>query len=426
MAFDMLCWLTGILTIVIVVNYLNEKFFKIPVEIALLVSGVVIGTIAWYIDRKYGIINDPLHPNSFFLNDYLMNGVLCFMLFAGASRLRFGALRSEMSLVMALSLVTTVLTSFFYGLIFYGILQLLGINFGLYYCLLLGAIIGPTDPIAAMSILHKIGLPKDTALVIEGESLFNDGVGVAVFVLISGIVTGQASGNFFTIMGRELLGAIVLGIAFSLISYFFFAKTKDCYARVCSSIVAVGAAYIFSDFFACSGAIASVVVGIFYATRVANLEDIEGRDYTIFRSFWDAMDIMLNNMLYVMIGLSIINIKNVTNIVYFVVVALLVNLLARYLGVLAVAVPFIKKLPDGYTPVPFTNLLTWAGLKGGLCVALAMGTHQMLPYGVFNVILVCTMAIVLFTTCIQGITVGKVYLLQKEQHATKNSVLNIS
>ena len=79
MAFNMLCWLTGILTIVIVVNFVNEKYLKIPVEITLLVSGVVIGVIAWYIDRKYGLINDPLHPNSFFLNDYLMNGVLCFM-----------------------------------------------------------------------------------------------------------------------------------------------------------------------------------------------------------------------------------------------------------------------------------------------------------------------------------------------------------
>ena len=422
MAFNMLCWLTGILTIVIVVNFVNEKYLKIPVEITLLVSGVVIGVIAWYIDRKYSLINDPLHPNSFFLNDYLMNGVLCFMLFAGASRLRFGALRSQMSLVMALSLVTTVLTSFFYGVIFYGALHLLGIDFNIFYCLLLGAIIGPTDPIAAMSILHKIGLPKDTSLVIEGESLFNDGVGVAVFVVVSGIITGQAHGNFFSVMGQELLGAIALGIVFSLISYFFFSKTQDCYVRVCSSIVAVGAAYIFSDLLGCSGAIASVVVGIFFATRVANLEDVEGRDYTIFRTFWSAMDIILNDMLYVMIGLSIVNIKNVSYLAAFVAVALVVNLLARYLGVLAVAVPFMKKLPDNYTPVPFTNLLSWAGLKGGLCVALAMGTHQMLPYGAFNTILVCTMAIVLFTTCIQGITVGKVYMHQQQKSNKKELV----
>jgi CPA1 family monovalent cation:H+ antiporter len=423
MAFNMLCWLTAILTIIIVVNFLNEKIIKFPVEITLLVSGVILGVVAWYIDIRYGLITGSLDRNNFFLNDYLMNGVLCFMLFAGASRLRFGALESQLSLVSALSVVSTVVTSFVYGIIFYGALKLAGIEFGLHYCLLLGAIIGPTDPIAAMSILHKIGLPKGTSLAIEGESLFNDGVGVAVFVVMSGLVTGQAGGNFFSIMAKELFGAVLLGLVFCALSYFFFSQTKDCYARVCSSIVAVGGAYIFSDILGCSGAIASVVVGIFYATRVANLEDIEGRDYVVFRTFWDAMNIILNNMLYVIIGLSIIDVRRTDHLVYFVVAALIVNLIARYAGVLAVAVPFKKKLPDGYTPLPFTNILTWAGLKGGLCVALAMGTHQMLPAGIFNIILVCTMAIVLFTTCIQGITVGKFYLWQNKI-INQKSVLN--
>jgi len=419
MAFNMLCWLTAILTIVIVVNFLNEKIIKFPVEITLLVSGVLLGLIAWYVDSRYGIINGSLNRDNFFLNDYLMNGVLCFMLFAGASRLRFAYLESQLSLVTALSIVSTVVTSFVYGFLFYGILKLAGIDFALQYCLLLGAIIGPTDPIAAMSILHKIGLPSGTSLAIEGESLFNDGVGVAIFVVISGFITGQAGGNFFSIMARELFGAVVLGLAFCVLSYFFFAETKDCYARVCSSIVAVGGAYIFSDILGCSGAIASVIVGIFYATRVAKLEDIEGRDYVVFRTFWDAMDIILNDMLYVMIGLSIIDVRRFDHMLYFAMAAIAINLLARYIGVLFVALPFKTKLPDNYAPLPFTNLLTWAGLKGGLCVALAMGTHPMLTPSVFNIILVCTMTIVLFTTCIQGITVGKFYLWQKPAENAK-------
>lgn len=414
MAFTMLCWLVAVIAIIIVVNFIKEKCFNsVPVEIALMITGVILGLGVWVLRVKFGIVEDVVNPGDFFLDDYLMNGVLCFMLFAGASRLRFGALKTELTLVTALSLLTTVLTAFFYGGLFYGVLQLFGIDLGIQYCLLLGAIIGPTDPIAAMSILHKIGLPEETALVIEGESLFNDGVGVAVFVVMSGIVTGHANGNFLSIMARELFGAMGIGIICSLIGYFFFAETKDCYARVSSSIMAVGAAYIFSTILECSGAIASVVVGIFFATRVANLEDIVGHEFLVFRTFWSAVDIVLNNMLYVMIGLSIINVRPTPHMVHYVLAALVMNLVARYLGVYIVAYMFKKKLPDGYTPVPFTNLLTWAGLKGGLCVALAMGTHQIVAGTVFNVLMVCTMAIVLFTTCVQGMTVGRVYLAQK-------------
>ncbi len=414
MAFNMLCWLVAILTVVILVNFLNEKVLKIPVEITLLLSGVFLGGLMLFLDNYCHLFTVPIRVNDFFLDDYLMNGVLCFMLFAGASRLRFHFLATQLYLVLALSLVTTVLTTFFYGFIFYGCLTLFGLYVSFFDCLLLGAIIGPTDPIAAMSILRKVGLPEDVALAIEGESLFNDGVGVAIFVVVSGMVTGNASGGFFSIMTREVIGAGIIGLICCALTYFFFIKTENCYSRVCTSIVAVGSAYIFSTLFECSGAIASVVVGIFYASMVGAREDESFHEYYVFRTFWDAMNIVLNNMLYVMIGLCIVNMHTFAAMGIIVVTSLVVNLLARYAGVLFVAVGFKGKLPNEYKVIPFTNLLTWAGLKGGLCVALAMSTHKILSPYIFNIVMVCTMAIVLFTTCIQGITIGKLYLSQKE------------
>lgn len=312
-----------------------------------------------------------------------------------------------------LALLTTILASFLYGVIFYGIGCLLGLsNLNFAYCLLLGCIISPTDPIAAMSILNKVGLPEDVALTIEGESLFNDGVGVALFVVVSGSIQGTSGGgvmNFLLLLGKELLGAIVIGLLISFLLYQLFLRTKDVYRQLFVSLLAVSASYVICENMGCSSAIAAVVCGIFFATFMDKPEKENPEQFYIYRNFWSVVDSLLNSILYVLLGLTFINICMYTkNNILWILAAIVGNVTARYLGVLATAV-VIREKPQAYGILPFTKLLTWAGLKGALCLALAMQTHTFLPQEVFQTVIICTFAVVMFTTLGQGLTIGKFY-----------------
>lgn len=402
------------LSIVVFCRFLNEKTINLPVEIALLLSGLLISIVVLILQRV-GIVQTVGEAlPDYLLDEFLVKGVLCFMLFAGACNLRFCDLKSQIRLVSCLSLLSTIVASFLYGAIMYGIGCLLGLssmNFS--YCLLLGCIISPTDPIAAMSILKKVGLPEDVALAIEGESLFNDGVGVALFVVVSSSIQGTSGGgglfNFVVLLGKELLGAMVIGLLISLILYQLFLRTKDQYLQLFISILAVSASYVISESAGCSSAIAAVVCGIFFATFMDKQEQKNPEQFFLYRNFWSVIDSLLNSILYVMLGMTFINICIYTkNNVIWIIIALIGNVLARYRGVLATSL-CVKEKPQDYGVLQFTGLLTWAGLKGALCLALAMQTHSFLPQEVFQTIMICTFAVVMFTTLGQGLTIGKFY-----------------
>ncbi len=366
---------------------------------------------------------DAVLPH-FILEDYLVDGVLCFMLFAGACRLRYCDLKSQLRLITCLSLLTTILAAAIYGVLSYLLLQLLGIT-GITFsqCLLLGAIISPTDPIAAMSILRKVGLPEDTALVIEGESLFNDGVGIALFTVLAGME--QSGGgfsfiSFSTVLLESILGAIAVGVGISFILYIVFKHTKNQYSQIFISLLAVAGAYVICEKLGFSAAIAAVVCGIFFATFLDKFEKKDPKPYIVYRDFWSVIDNLLNAILYTMLGLTFVNVFLYTpQNIWFIVIAVACNCIARWLGVLSSSV-LIKQKPQDYGVIRFTNLFTWAGLKGALCLALAMSTSSFLPPDVFNAILAATFAIVIFTTLGQGLTIGS-YYKSGEKRLKKNA-----
>lgn len=401
-----------VISLVCLLGFFNEKVTKLTYEISLMLFSVVIGGILLLIVTlaKGTDIADVL-PQSQFINieRFLMEGVLCFMLFAGSCHMKLSGFRQLARQISVLAFVCTLLGACFYGFLFYGASLLLGLNLSLPVCLMFGSIAAPTDPIAATSILSKFGLPKQLSFLIEGESLFNDGVGVALFVCFSGMATASSSGGFFTVMLREILGAVAVGAVVTCLCFLLFRNTKSKTLGIFVTLMTVSVSYAICERLSFSGAIASVVCGILFSylrSRFCQNDDAEKAEN--FDSFWETLDVLLNSLLYVMLGLSFVHILQMEHVVMLSLIAIATNFIARC-GSLSISSLLMGKIPDGYDRLNFIKLLTWGGLRGGLSVALAMSTKELLPENSYSIILGGTYAIVFFTTVVQGLTMKPVY-----------------
>ncbi len=401
-----------VISLVCLLGFFNEKVTKLTYEISLMLFSVVIGGILLLIVTfaKGTGIADVL-PQSQFINieRFLMEGVLCFMLFAGSCHMKLSGFRQLARQISVLAFVCTLLGACFYGFLFYGASLLLGLNLSLPVCLMFGSIAAPTDPIAATSILSKFGLPKQLSFLIEGESLFNDGVGVALFVCFSGMATASSSGGFFTVMLREILGAVAVGAVVTCLCFLLFRNTKSKTLGIFVTLMTVSVSYAICERLSFSGAIASVICGILFSylrSRFCQNDDAEKAEN--FDSFWETLDVLLNSLLYVMLGLSFVHILQTEHVVMLSLIAIAANFIARC-GSLSISSLLMGKIPDGYDRLNFIKLLTWGGLRGGLSVALAMSTKELLPENSYSIILGGTYAIVFFTTVVQGLTMKPVY-----------------
>ena len=400
------------LLLIVLIGFFNEKVTKLTYEISLMLFSVLLGGVVLIIYAATSDMasKDILEGVSLFsIEDFLMEGVLCFMLFAGSCHMRLRDFWRLKRPVGVLAFLCTFLGAVFYGLLFYGVSAILGLSFTLPMCLMFGSIVAPTDPIAATSILNKFGLPKDTGFLVEGESLLNDGVGVALFVCFSSAVTGTSEGGFFTVMIREIAGALIIGTLVTLLFFMIFKRTKDENRRIFISLLMVSLSYVLCETFSCSGAIASVVCGVlFSALRNREEERGEKMELAVFDNFWEVIDCLLNSILYVILGLSFIRIMQMPMVITLSLVAILCNFAGRFASLFA-STFFMGKLPDGFGRIGFSTLFTWGGLRGGLCIALAMSASSMVAAEDNNIVLGCTYAIVFFTTVVQGLTMKKVY-----------------
>ncbi len=408
-----------LLAFVVSLGYFNEIVTKLTHEIALMLFSVAIGgvlVIASLLFQGTEMVMVSLQNVQYFnLEEFLMEGVLCFMLFAGSCHMRLLDFKKYARAISVLSVGATFLGAAFYGILFYGAGKLLGLALTLPVCLMFGSIVAPTDPIAATSILKKFHLPSNISFIIEGESLLNDGVGVALFVFFSTMVTAGESGGFFQVMAKEILGAVLVGAAATAVCFPIFKKTCDEARQIFTSLLAVSLAYLLCERFGFSGAIASVVCGVLFS-GLRNYSEAKGEKLELeqFDGFWEILDTLLNSVLYVMLGLSFVHILQMPHVLILSVAAVIANLLGRA-GSLGVSSVFVGPLPDGYSKPAFIKLLTWGGLRGGLSVALAMSAQSMLDDDVFHIILGGTYAIVFFTTIIQGLTMPGVYKKIQEE-----------
>lgn len=393
----------------------NEKWLHLQKDIATVLFSLIVCVAVLVVNRVFEIpwlreLMDYLR--TFRFDDYLLNGVLCFMLFAGASKVSFYKFRKNIKSIGLLSFLTTAVSSVLYGLLFWGASSLFGLGTDLATCILLGCIVSPTDPIAATGILNKLGMSKSVTSVMESEALFNDGVGVALFIFVKSIVTKSGGSNFLLIMGRELFGAIAVafGVSFLLFSLMKFSKSPSTHVLI--SLLAVSACYAICEYFEFSGVIASVICGMYFSyfrgKISAKLEVVDSENQ--YNDFWDMADSILNSFLFAMICVSLLTVELSVQFLPLCVIAVVIGLLARFCGVEASAAVIGKKrIPGRYTATEFSLLMTWAALRGGLSLAMVLSTAELLSPTVFSAFLIVTYFTVFFTILAQGLSVKKVY-----------------
>lgn len=418
-----------LLLLIVLLGFFNEKVTKFPYEISLMLYSVVVGIgvlILASVIRDASVSEIFENLQVFNLEGFLMEGVLCFMLFAGSCHMRLLDFKKHARPITLLSIGATLLGAIFYGVLFYAGASLMGLPFTFPVCLMFGSITAPTDPIAATSILKKFNLPKEISFIMEGESLFNDGVGVTLFVCFSGMVTMQENGSFLAVMGKELFGAVLVGIVVTALCFPIFAATGEGNRRIFVSLLAVSMAYVLCEHFGFSGAIASVVCGILFSA-LRNHREQKGKPMELqeFDTFWEILDSLLNSILYVMMGLTFVHILQMPQVLLISCLAVIFNLIGRFSSV-GLSTLFAGKLPNGYDKLNFTKLLTYGGMRGGLSIALAMSTRGMVGIETYNIILGSTYAIVFFTTVVQGLTMKRVYQKIAENISCKAGIGKVS
>ncbi len=403
-----------ILAVIVFAGILNEKIFKLQSDIALILITVILAMILLIVravipDGTATAFIDGL--GSFGFEEYLMDGVLCFMLFAGAGKVNMGKFRQNLRPICLLALLATMLSSFIYGGLFYLVAGIFAIPMDIWTCILLGCVVSPTDPIAATGILNKIGLSKSVCSVIENESLFNDGTGVTLFIFVRSIVMSSGKSNFFVLMGREVLGAGAVALGVSFLLFRLMRLTRDPVRYILISLLDVSLVYVICEHLGFSGVIASVVCGMYFSYSMDKMARqvmvVDPRDY--YRDFWEILESILNAILFVMIGLLVLNAELSRYVAILIPASIIVLIISRSAGVFISTVMTGKHIPGNYNLTEFVTLMTWAALKGGLSLALAVGTKEYLPHDIYVVFINVTYISIFFTVLVQGLTVGKVY-----------------
>jgi len=393
-----------LLTLTATFSYLNHRYLKWPMTIGVMAIALAVSLAVIGLDQL-GFATPRGHEHALLTSidftEVLMQGMLSFLLFAGALHVDLNQLRRVAWQVGALALVGTALSTLIIGFGSWHLLAALGIAIPLSYCLLFGALISPTDPIAVLGLLKSANVPTSVEATIAGESLFNDGVGVVLFALLLEMLQSGAAptvGAGLALFAREALGGAIFGL---VVGYFVYRVLRTIDApqvEVLITLATVVGGYALAHALHVSGPLAMVAIGLLIGN--------EGRAFAMSAQtrerldmFWQLLDEILNGVLFVLIGLEITVIVFPPGSFIAALPVLALCLLARYL---VVGLPTTAGRRWFGLPARSGLLLTWGGVRGGISVALALS----LPPGPYrNLILMLTYSVVVFSILVQGLTV---------------------
>ena len=386
--------------------YLNARFLKLsPAVGSLLVSLVLsLGLIVFGSTGFVGNAESFLTQLDF--NDLVLQGLLSFLLFAGALNVDLGRLSRLKWPILTLATVGVVLSTLLVGTVMFFLLELLGFSVSYPYALLFGALISPTDPIAVISILKRAGVPEATETLITGESLFNDGVGVVVFsVLLGTAAAGEHGGGGLAggllLFVQEAVGGVVFGLVIGFIAYRLLKSIDDYAAEILITLAVVTGGYALAQSLHTSGPLAVVVAGLFIGNR-GRLLAMSDTTREHLDTFWELVDEILNAVLFVLIGLELLVLDFRPSYLWAVLLAIPVVLGAR---LISVNIPIsLFRLHQTFHPYT-VRLMVWGGLRGGISVALALSLP---PSPERDLLIALTYGVVVFSVLVQGLTVGRV------------------
>ena len=388
-------------------GYINVRFLKMPNTI-----GLMIMTIFFTLSVLLLSYFDPTLLNieksiisSIDFKTVLLDEMLSFLLFAGALHTNFEQLKIQRWPIILFSTLGVLTSTFLVGITMYFILQVLNFDVNFIYCLLFGALISPTDPIAVLGILKKAGVPKKLETKIVGESLFNDGVGVVVFLTIFQIAkSGLENTTTFDVVqlfGQEVIGGILLGGLLGWACYKLIKSIDDYDIELIITLAAVMGGTVIAHKLHLSAPLAMVTAGLIVGNDTVRSSSMSEVTEKYVDKFWELLDILLNAVLFVLIGMEMLVLVFDGKFIMAGLIAIPVVLICRYISLFLPIKIFDKKLDF----VPKTNvIMTWGGLRGGISIALALGLSTEMHRDLF---LVITYIVVVFSIIAQGLTVGK-------------------
>ena len=391
-------------------SYINYRYIKLPTTIGLLVIALLL-SLSIIVLGKFGI---PIEDHAKHLlaqinfNETLMQGMLSALLFAGALHVHLEELNKQKWVVAILASVGVIASTFMIGFASYYIFAFLGLEIPLVYCLLFGSLISPTDPIAVMGILKTIGAPKSLETKIAGESLFNDGVAIVVFLVLLNIAgAGHGSGDseinavsIASLFAQEALGGALFGFIIGYITFRMLASIDNYQVEILLTLALVLGGYALASALHISGPIAVVVAGLLIGNKGRRFAMSE-KTRRHLDNFWELIDEILNAILFVLIGLEVLVLSFEMQYLWAGLIMIPVTLLSRFISV---GTPVaIMKLRKKFSP-RIIRILTWGGLRGGISIALVLtlpdNQHR-------EALLVITYIIVIFSIIVQGLTISK-------------------
>lgn len=388
-------------------SYINIRFLKLPPTIGIMVMALMASVAL--------LVTENIFPHTFdrfssFIasmdfTEILMGAMLNFLLFAGAIHIRLIDLREQRAPVIVFSTVSVIISTAVIGLIMYYVLPLFHIKLPFIQCLLFGALISPTDPIAVLGILKQAGVEKSLETKVAGESLFNDGVAVVVFAVLLQLAMGTdvdlSFGNITWLLVKEALGGFAMGLLLGYIGSIGMKKVDNYNVSALITLAIVMGGHLVAHAIHISGPLTMVAAGLVvgnYGKEHAMSETT--KDYL--QKFWELLDEILNAILFLVIGFELLLIPNLSNFWLIGSISILVVLFARFISIWipTFIIPFKQKF-DKQT----MTILVWGGLRGGVSVALALSIDESLEK---NTILAITYFIVVFSIIVQGLTIGKI------------------
>ncbi len=385
--------------------YLNFRFIKLPSSIGLMLLGLLTSFVLITIGLIFPSLTNQIKIvlSSIDFSAILMESMLSFMLFAGAIHINIKTLKQEKLSVIVFSTFSVVISTIIIGAAMYYLLSLFQIQTNIIYCLMFGALISPTDPIAVLGILKEANISKSLEMKIAGESLFNDGVAVVIFITILQLAQSPNSieiSDIVLLFLREAGGGVILGFLIGYIGFLLMRSIDNYKVEVLITLAVVMGGYALASFLHISGPLAMVVAGIIIGNHGKEfaMSDLTS---SYIDKFWEMLDETLNAILFVLIGLELLVLPFQKTYILIGLITIALALLTRYISILLPAQLIKLKEKISHKTI---IIMTWGGLRGGISIALALSLKPEMQKELWVTL---TYFVVAFSILVQGLTVGK-------------------